>query len=55
MTVDTAISIAVSEVIAGAVGGFASRSAANRLGDKKRDTLETFFYNSSFLWYKQRG
>lgn len=35
------VSIAVAEFVAGAVGGIASRSAAEVIGDKKKDSIET--------------
>lgn len=41
MSVDTAISITISEFLAGVVGGGVSRISANLLGDKKKDSFQT--------------
>jgi hypothetical protein len=41
MTVDTAISITISEFFAGSAGGAVSRIAANIIGDKKKDSFQT--------------
>lgn len=35
------VAIGISEAIAGGIGGYASRTAANAIGDKKKDTLIT--------------
>ena len=41
MTLDSAVSIAISEVFAGAAAGAITRRAADLLGDKKKDTFRT--------------
>ena len=41
MSVNTAISITISDFVAGVVGGAVSRGTANLLGDKKKDSLQT--------------
>jgi hypothetical protein len=41
MTLDSALSIGVSEIFAGAVAGALSRKQADLLGDKKKDSLRT--------------
>lgn len=41
MTLDTAIAIGISEIFAGVAAGAATRSTANFLGDKKKDSFGT--------------
>ena len=41
MTVNTALSIGISEIFAGATAGAITRRTADLLGDKKKDTFRT--------------
>lgn len=41
MTLDSALSIGISEVFAGATAGAITRRTADLLGDKKKDTFRT--------------
>jgi len=41
VSLETAVAIGVSEALAGAIGGLASRGAAKAIGDEKKDSLRT--------------